>query len=119
MLVPELILVPGNSVLKYGETLDGEIILEYGTNKAHTTWDIINYVVDNMKNTDGINTFLPDSFSKKKKIAFRRFISAVVDGLKPGDSVEIDPDKEFRPLLNQSSMIEGERGTLEAVSVDL
>lgn len=43
---------------------------------------------------------------------------AVRNGLKPGGSVELDPDKDFRPMLNRTSSIEHERGTLEQVSLD-
>ena len=43
---------------------------------------------------------------------------AVRNWLKPGDSVELDPDKDFRPILKRPSTIEHERGTLEHVFLD-
>lgn len=43
---------------------------------------------------------------------------AVRNGLKSGDSVELDPDKDFRPILNRPPIIENERGILKHVFLD-
>jgi len=43
---------------------------------------------------------------------------AVRNGLKPRSSVELDPDKDFRSILNRTSIHEYERGTLESVEAD-
>ena len=37
---------------------------------------------------------------------------------KRGVSVELDPDKDFRPILKRQSTIEHERGALEHVFLD-
>ena len=54
-------------------------------------------------------------FSSNQRTCIRQFMIAVREGLKPGDSVELDPDKDYRRLLNGSSISEYERGTLESV----
>lgn len=116
-MVPDAVQIPNNERVKYFETFDGRILIKYKSSKIYTTFDEINQLLD-MSRVDNELEHVPNEFSPNQRTCIRQFKITVRDGLKPGDSVELDPDKDFRPILSRPSTIEHERGTLEQVSID-
>ena len=117
-LVPELISIPNNEKVTYAETLDQRIVVEYKTGKIYTTWDEITNMLSEI-DTGNELLHVPVGFSSNQRTCIRQFMIAVRDnGLKAGDSVNLDPDKDFRKQLHISSAIEYERGTLKEVMAD-
>ena len=117
-LVPELISIPNNEKVTYAETLDQRIVVEYKTGKIYTTWDEITNMLSEI-DTGNELLHVPVGFSSNQRTCIRQFMIAVRDnGLKAGDSVNLDPDKDFRKQLHMSSAIEYERGTLKEVMAD-
>ena len=116
-MVPDAVPIPNNERVKYFETFDGRILIKYKSSKIHTTFDEINRLLD-ISRVDNELEHVPQRFSSNQRTCIRQFMIAVREGLKPGDSVELDPDKDFRPILKRPSTIEHERGTLEQVSLE-
>ena len=116
-MVPDAVPIPNNERVKYFETFDGRILIKYKSSKIYTTFDEINQLLD-MSRVDNELEHIPHEYSSNQRTCIRQFMIAVSNGLKPGDSVELDPDKDFRPILKRPSTIEHERGTLEQVSID-
>ena len=116
-LVPEMISIPNNEKVKFAETYDKRLLIEYGGAKVYTTWTEICDMVDSCHKGQETKA-IPFTLIKNKRTAIRQFMIAVRDGLKPRASVELDPDKDFRPLLSRSSIHEYERGTLESVDTN-
>lgn len=112
-MVPDAVPLPNNEKVTYFETLDGRLLIKYQTTSILTTFDEINQFLIGCKEGDEFK-IIPLELSSKRKTCLRQFMIAVRNGLKPGDSIDLDPDKDFRPL-NISSNIEYERGTLELV----
>lgn len=121
-IVPELISIPTNENVRFAETEDSRLLIEYksGRNvgRVYTTWDEINTMLFKSKPGSELLQVKSGDFASGQRTAIRQFMIGVRAGLKKGDSVGLDPDRDFRPLLKQSSVIEGERGTLEAVCAD-
>ena len=113
-MVPDAVPIPNNENVKYFETIDGRILIKYKSSEIYTTFDEINQLLD-MSDVNYELKYVPKEFSSNQRTGIRQFMIAVRDGLKPGDSVDLDPDKDFRPVLNRPSTIEYERGTLERV----
>lgn len=116
-LVPEMISIPNNQKVTFGETYDKRLLLEYGGAKVYTTWTEICNMVDSCHKGQESEA-IPFTLIKNKRTAIRQFMIAVRNGLKPRSSVELDPDKDFRSILNRASTHEYERGTLESVEAD-
>jgi hypothetical protein len=116
-MVPDAVPIPNNEKVKYFETFDGRILIKYKSSKIYTTFDEINRLLD-MSRVDNELEHVTQEFSSNQRTCIRQFMIAVRNGVKPGDSVELDPDKDFRPILKRPSTIEHERGTLERVSID-
>ena len=116
-MVPDAVPIPNNERVKYFETFDGRILIKYKSSKIYTTFDEINQLLD-MSRVDNELEHIPHEYSSNQRTCIRQFMIAVRNGVKPGDSVELDPDKDFRPILKRPSTIEHERGTLERVSID-
>lgn len=114
-LVPELVPLPNNQKVIYAETQDNRVMLKYRSAYVYTTWaEIADLILTTTKGNELAN--VPLEFASNQKTAIRALMIAVRDcNLKPGDSVNLDPDKDFRKQLNRSSMPEYERGTLEDV----
>lgn len=121
-IVPELIKTPLNENVRYAEAEDGRILVEYkqGRNigRVYSTWEEIDTMLFKTKPGSELLVVKAGDFTGSQRTAIRQFMIGVRAGLKKGDSVEIDPDKDFRPMLNRSSVVEGERGTLESVGGD-
>jgi len=115
-IVPDPVPLPNNKNVTYFETKEGRLLLKYSTTSILTTFDEINQFLEGCREGDELKN-IPSELSQKRKTCIRQFMIAVRNGLKPGDSIELDPDKDFRPL-NISSNIEYERGTLEEIMVD-
>ena len=116
-MVPDAVPLPNNERVKYFETVDGRILIKYKSSKIYTAFDEINKLLD-MSRVDNELENVPPEYSSNQRTCIRQFMIAVRNGLKPGDSIELDPDKDFRPILKRPSIIEHERGTLERVSID-
>lgn len=117
-LVPELISIPNNEKVTYAETLDQRIVIGYKTGKIYTTWDEITDMLSKIDTGDEL-LHVPVGFSSNQRTCIRQFMIAVRDyGLNAGDSVNLDPDKDFRKQLDRSSTIEYECGTLKEVMAD-
>ena len=116
-IVPDAVSIPNNEKVKYFETFDGRILIQYKSSKIYTTFDEINKLLD-MSRVDNELEHVPPEYSSNQSTCIRQFMIAVRNGLKPGGSVELDPDKDFRPILSRPSTIEHEHGTLEQVSID-
>lgn len=117
-MVPDAVPIPNNERVKFFETFDGRILIKYKSSKIYTMFDEINRLLD-ISQVDNELEHAPQEFSSNQRTCIRQlFMIAVSNGLKPGDSVELDPDKDFRKILNRPSIIEHERGTLEQVSID-
>lgn len=116
-MVPDAVPIPNNENVKFFETFDGRILIKYKSSKIYTTFDEINQLLA-ISRVDNELEHVSQDFSSNQRTCIRQFMIAVRNGLKPGDSVELDPDKDFRPILKRPSTIEHERGTLEQVSID-
>ena len=116
-MVPDAVPIPNNENVKFFETVDGRILIKYKSSEIYTTFDEINQLLD-MSDVNHELQHAPKEFSSNQRTCIRQFMIAVRNGLKPGGSVELDPDKDFRPILKRPSTIEHERGTLEQVSID-
>lgn len=113
-LVPELISIPNNEKVRYAETSDSRIFIEYKTGRIYTTWEEITDMLSKIKPGSEL-LHVPVGFSSNQRTCIRQFMLAIRDGLKAGDSVELDPDKEFRKQLNTKIMHSSEAGTLETI----
>lgn len=115
-LVPDPVPLPNNQKVTFLETHDKRLNLKYRSANVYTTWDEIYHLLGKWKiPNDELIGILPDTPSNSKT-AIRQFMIAVRDwNVKPGSSMDLDPDKDFRKQLNRSSMPEYERGTLEEV----
>lgn len=113
-MVPDAVPIPNNEKVKYFETFDSRLLIKYRSSKVYTTFDEINQLLD-MSGVDNELEHVPLELSSNQRTCIRQFMIAVREGLKAGDSVDLDPDKDFRPVLNRTSTIEYERGTLERV----
>jgi hypothetical protein len=113
-LVPELISIPTNENVRYAETSDERIHIKYKTGRINTTWAEITGMLDKIKPGSEL-LHVPPGFSSNQRTCIRQFMLAIREGLKPGDSVELDPDKDFRKQLDRSSQPEYERGTLKEI----
>jgi len=111
-LVPDAVQIPNNKNVTYFETQDGRLRIQYKSGIIHTTFDEINKLLD-VSTKDHELEHVPNTFSSNQRTCIRQFMIAIRGGLKPGDSIDLDPDKDFRPILNRKSTIEHERGTLE------
>lgn len=116
-MVPDAVPLPNNERVKYFETIDGRILIKYKSSKIYTTFNEINKLLDMCRAGNELE-HVPPEYSSNQRTCIRQFMIAVRNGLKPGDSVELDPDKDFRPILKRPSTIEHERGTLEQVFLD-
>ena len=116
-IVPELISVPNKTSVRYAETDDERILIEYYTGRnvgrVYTTWEEINDMVVKIEPGSELLYVKAGDFTSSQRTAIRQFMIAVRDGLKKGDSIELDPDKEFRAVLNRQSVIESELGRLD------
>lgn len=113
-MVPDAVPLPINEQVTYFETFDGRLLIKYRNTSVNTTFDEINQLL-NMSNVDNELQHVPQELSSNHRTCIRQFMIAVRGGLKPGDSVELDPDNDFRPLLSRPSTIGLERGTLKDV----
>lgn len=98
-LVPDAVPLPINEKVTYFETFDGRLLIKYRNTSVNTTFDEIKQLL-NMSNVDNELKHVPQELSSNHRTCIRQFMIAVRGGLKSGDSVELDPDKDFRPLLN-------------------
>ena len=114
-LVPELISIPNNKIVVYGETIDGRVCIQYRTSKVYTTFEEIDNMLSKTNPGSELLHVQGGMFSSNQRTCIRQFMISVREGLKPGDSVELDPDKKYRKMLNGSSIPKYERGTLESV----
>lgn len=114
-IVPELISIPANEKVKYAETEDGRILIEYQSGRVYTAWEEIIGMLSTIKpGSELLN--VPHGFSSNQRTCIRQFMIAVRDnGIKPGNSIDLDPDKDFRKQLDRSSQPEYEAGTLKEV----
>ena len=102
--------------LKYGETKDGKLVIKYDTNYIYTTWLDMRRLIESLPNKfkfTGVK--LLEDKSPNKSTALRLFIRAVVGGLREGQAAgsQVDPDADFRPVLNQDTHIAKDAGKLE------
>ena len=103
-IVPDAVPIPNNERVKFFETFDGRILIKYKSSKIYTAFDEINRLLDTSR-VDNELEHVPKEFSSNQRTCIRQFMIAVRNGLKPGGSVELDPDKDFRPILKRQSTI--------------
>lgn len=111
-LVPELISIPNNEKVKFAETSDKRIVIEYDSGRVFTTWDEITDMFSKINKGSEL-LHVPVGFSRNQRTCIRQFMIAIRKGLRAGDSIHLDPDKEFRKQLDRSSQPEYESGTLK------
>lgn len=116
-IVPDAVPIPNNEKVTYFETFDGRVLIQYRTSEVYTTFDEINQLLD-VSPVNKELKHIPRDLPQDKKTSIKQFMIAVRNGLKSGDSIDLDPDKDFRPILKRSSVIEHERGTLKQVSIE-
>lgn len=113
-LVPEGVPLPNNKGVLFQETRDGRVLLTYKNGRVVTSFPEIKHLIDISDENKELE-HVPTNLSSNQRTCIRQFMIAVKLGLKPCDSLTLDPDKDFRRMLNRSSMPEYERGTLERV----
>ena len=113
-MVPDPVPLPNNQKVTYFETVDGRLLIKYRTTGVNTTFEEIQLLLDTSEEGSELK-HIPSEMSSNYKTCIRQFMIAVRAGLKSGDSVDLDLDKDFRPVLNRTSVHEYERGTLKDV----
>lgn len=115
-LVPDPVPLPNNDKVTFLETGDSRLNLKYRSANVYTSWDEIGQLLGWCHIPGDELKIVPDELASNSKTAIRQFMIAVRDwDVKPGSSIDLDPDNDFRPMLNRSSAHEYERGTLEEV----